>query len=160
VAVTLRPVEAGDEPFLLEVYAGTRADELAQVPWTDEQKRAFVAQQFAAQSAHYAEHYDGLSRDVILVDEEPAGRLLVARWSEEIRIVDIALLPGFRGQGTGEGLLRGLMAEAEAAGKRLSIHVEIHNPAMRLYERLGFRHVGDAGIHLLMAIDPQAKIAS
>jgi ribosomal protein S18 acetylase RimI-like enzyme len=156
---SLRPVGAGDEQFLLRVYASTRADELAPVPWTDEQKAAFVAQQFAAQTAHYAEHYTGMTSDVVLVDGEPAGRLLVARWTEEIRIVDITLLPEFRGGGAGTELLRELMAEAREASKRLSIHVEIQNPAMRLYQRLGFRPVGDAGVYLLMALD-QVKIAS
>jgi ribosomal protein S18 acetylase RimI-like enzyme len=158
--VTLRPVEPGDESFLERVYGSTRADELAQVPWTDEQKAAFVRHQFTAQTAHYAEHYTGMTSEVVLVDGEPAGRLLVARWSEEIRIVDISLLPEFRGRGTGTGLLRGLVDEARDAGKRLSIHVEVHNPAMRLYERLGFRPAGDAGVYLLMALDPQVKIAS
>jgi ribosomal protein S18 acetylase RimI-like enzyme len=158
--VTLRPVAPEDEEFLLRVYASTRAEELAPLPWTGEQKAAFVAHQFAAQSAHYAAHYEGMTSDVVLVDGAPAGRLLVARWPEEIRIVDIALLPEFRGSGTGSGLLRELMAEAREAGKRLTIHVEIHNPAMRLYERLGFRPAGDAGVYLLMALDPQVKTAS
>ena len=158
--VRLRPVEPGDEQFLLHVYASTRAEELAQVPWSDDQKAAFVAHQFAAQSAHYAEHYEGMTSDVIEVDGEPAGRLLVARWPKEIRIVDISLLPEFRGGGTGTGLIRGLIEDARAEGKRLTIHVEIHNPAMRLYERLGFRRAGDAGVYLLMALDPQVKIAS
>ena len=160
MTVSLRPVEPGDEHFLLRLYASTREDELAQLPWTDDQKAAFVAYQFAAQSAHYAQHYKGMTSDVILVGGEPAGRLLVARWAEEIRIVDITLLPEFRGAGRGSGLLTALMSEARAARKRLSIHVEIHNPAMSLYERLGFRPAGDAGVYLLMALDPQVKIAS
>jgi ribosomal protein S18 acetylase RimI-like enzyme len=162
--VTLRPVDAGDERFLLRVYAGTREEELAPVPWSAEQKAAFVAQQFAAQSAHYAEHYAGLTADVILLGGVPAGRLLVARWAEEIRIVDISILPEFRGGGAGSALLRELLAEAEAAGKRLSIHVERENRALGLYERLGFRPVGEHGVHLRMEWDPaafaQAKMAS
>jgi ribosomal protein S18 acetylase RimI-like enzyme len=156
--VTLRPVDAGDERFLLRVYAGTREEELAPVPWSAEQKAAFVAQQFAAQSAHYAEHYAGLTADVILLGGVPAGRLLVARWAEEIRIVDISILPEFRGGGAGSLLLRELLAEAEVAGKRLSIHVERENRALGLYERLGFRPVGEHGVvYLLMAWDPVCR---
>jgi len=154
--VALRPVRAGDEPFLLRVYAATRAEELAPVPWSDEQKAAFVAMQFQAQSAHYAEHYDGMSADVVLVDGEPAGRLLVARWTQEIRIVDIALLPAFRGRGAGTELLAELMDEATEMGKRLSIHVERENRALALYERLGFEPVGGTGVHLRMEWDPWA----
>jgi ribosomal protein S18 acetylase RimI-like enzyme len=146
----LRPAAPDDEPFLLKVYAGTRLDELAPLAWTDEQKAAFIAHQFAAQTSHYAEHYKGMTIDIIEVDGQPAGRLLVARWPEEIRIVDISLLPEYRGAGTGTSLLRELIDEATAAGKRLSIHVEIQNRAMRLYERLGFRPVGEHGVYLLL----------
>jgi ribosomal protein S18 acetylase RimI-like enzyme len=152
--VALRPPADADEPFLLSVYASTREEELAPVPWSDEQKAAFVAMQFAAQTAHYAQHYTGMTTDVILVDGEPAGRLLVARWREEIRIVDISLLPGFRGRGAGSELLAELMDEATEMGKRLSIHVERENRALRLYERLGFRPVGEHGVHLRMEWDP------
>jgi GNAT superfamily N-acetyltransferase len=158
--VSLRAVEPRDEPFLLRVYASTRAEELAPLPWTDEQKAAFVAHQFGAQTAHYAEHYPGMTSDVIVVDGEAAGRLLVARWREEIRIVDITLLPDFRGGGTGTGVLRGLIDEAEAAGKVLSIHVEVQNPAMTLYRRLGFHPAADEGVYVRMERDPQVKIAS
>ena len=49
--------------------------------------------QFAAQSRYYREHYPDTSFDVIVLDDQPVGRLSVARWSDEIRIVDIALLP-------------------------------------------------------------------
>ena len=148
--VTLRPVAAGDEPFLLRVYAGTRAEELAPMPWTDEQKAGFVGQQFAAQDAHYRRHYDDAEFDVIEVDGEPAGRLYVHRGPSEIRIVDIALLPAFRGRGIGTRLLRSLIAEGDADGRKLSIHVEANNPARRLYERLGFRPAGEHGIYVLM----------
>ena len=164
MTVTLRPVTPGDEPFLERVYAGTREEELAPVPWPEEAKAAFIAQQFAAQSAHYAQHYPGMTADVVLVDGEPAGRLLVDRWEREVRIVDVSLLPEARGRGTGEHLLRALMDEAAAAGKRLSIHVEIHNRAMDLYRRLGFRPVADEGVHLRMEWNPedraQVKMAS
>jgi ribosomal protein S18 acetylase RimI-like enzyme len=124
------------------------------VPWDEATKRAFVEQQFTAQDAHWREHYRDTSWDVILVDGEPAGRLYVARWENEIRIVDIALLPGFRGRGLGTALLRDLMTEADAAGKPLSIHVETNNPARSLYDRLGFRPAGEHGVYVLMERPP------
>ena len=159
--VALRPVTAADEPFLSRVYASTREEELAPVPWPEEAKAAFVAQQFAAQSAHYAQHYPGMTADVVLIDGVPAGRLLVDRWEREIRIVDISLLAAARGRGAGGVLLRSLMEEAAAAGKRLSIHVEVHNRAMSLYQRLGFRPVGDEGVYVRLEWDPaQVKMAS
>jgi ribosomal protein S18 acetylase RimI-like enzyme len=155
--VTLRPVQDGDEPFLLRVYAGTRAEELAPVPWTPEQKAAFVAQQFAAQTVHYAQHYPGMSADVIVIDGVPAGRLLVDHRDDAILIVEISILPELRGRGAGSVLLREVLDDATAAGKRVVIHVERFSRARRLYQRLGFRAVGDHGVYLRMEWDPAKR---
>jgi ribosomal protein S18 acetylase RimI-like enzyme len=153
---TLRPIADADHDFLLRLYGTVRADELAQVDWTDEQKAAFVLQQFTAQHAWWTEHYEGASFDLVLRDGVPIGRLYVARWAEEIRIVDIALMPEWRGRGIGEALIRGVFAEGDSAGKPVSIHVEQYNPARRLYERLGFEYRGEAsGVYLLMSRPPQ-----
>jgi ribosomal protein S18 acetylase RimI-like enzyme len=124
------------------------------VPWDDATKRAFVAQQFSAQDHHYRTNYTDTSYDVILADGEAAGRLYVARWPDEIRIVDITLLPAFRGRGLGSALLRALIEEADAAAKPLTIHVEQANPARALYERLGFRPAGEHGVYVLMRRAP------
>lgn len=148
--VTLRPIEATDAPFLLSVYSGTREEELARVPWTRQQKDVFVAQQFGAQSVHYAQHYPGMSAHVVVINGEPAGRLLVDRWDSEIRIVDISLLPEHRNRGAGSLLISDLKSEAAATGRSLSIHVEKFNPALRLYRRLGFRQLQDGEVYLLM----------
>ena len=154
MAHRLRPAGAEDRDFLLRVYASTREEELRLVDWSDDQKEAFVAMQFEAQDAYYREHYDPATFDVIEVDGEPAGRLYVARWEDEIRIVDIAILSEHRGRGTGTALLTTLLDEAAAAGKRLSIHVELNNPAQRLYERLGFAPVEEHGVYRLMEATP------
>lgn len=148
--VTLRPADAGDEELLLRVYASTRAEELAVVPWDEAQKEAFLRAQFDAQDRWYREHYTGASFDVVLVDGEPCGRLYVYRGEAEIRIVDIALLPEHRSNGVGSSLLRNLLGEADAAGKRVTIHVERFNTALRLYERLGFAVAEDKGMYLLL----------
>jgi GNAT superfamily N-acetyltransferase len=123
---------------------------MAMVQWSDAEKEAFLWMQFVAQHQYYQEHYTDTTWDLILIDEQPAGRLYVARWPEEIRIVDITVLPEYRNAGIGSALLRGLQAEARRAGKPLSIHVEQFNPAMRLYERLGFRMIADRGVYRLM----------
>lgn len=136
------------------MYASTRQEELAQTGWSEEQKASFLRQQFEAQSRYYREHYAGAEFSVILSDGRPAGRLYVARWPGEIRIVDIALLPERRNRGIGTKLLEDLIAESEASGKPLSIHVERFNPALRLYERLGFREVADKGVYFLMERAP------
>ena len=155
--VTLRPIEPGDEPFLRALYGTTRADELALVDWTDAQKAEFVRMQFQAQHEYYQAVYAGARFDVILIDGQPAGRLYVARHEGDIRIVDIALMPTYRGQGIGTRFLRAIQAEAANAGKTVSVHVEIYNPARTLYERLGFQYVEDKGVYLLMRWTPEDK---
>ena len=91
------------------------------------------------------------------MDGQPAGRLYVSREEDDIRIVDVALLPEYCNRGIGTTLLRGLQSEAAAAGKPLAtagrllrIHVERFNPALRLYERLGFHPIADRGVYLFM----------
>jgi GNAT superfamily N-acetyltransferase len=148
--VRLRPAGDEDRAFLVEVYGSTREGELALVPWDEAARRAFVEHQFTAQDTYYRANYEGATFDVIEVDDEPAGRLYVHRREEDIRVMDIALAPAFRGRGIGTGLLQSLLDEAGASGRTVSIHVEVGNPARRLYERLGFRHAEDRGVYVLM----------
>jgi ribosomal protein S18 acetylase RimI-like enzyme len=148
---TLRPVCPADEPFLLQLYASTRAEELAATDWTEEQKHDFCVMQFTAQAEHYFTHYPTAERSVILLQGQPVGRLYVDRWQREIRIMDLALLPQQRGLGIGTQMLQLLQAEAQKCGKRLSIHVEKFNPALQLYQRLGFQIMEDKGIYWLMS---------
>ena len=152
--ITLRPAGASDRDFLLRVYASTREQELRLVNWSADQKAAFVQMQFGAQDSYYREQYARATFDVIEVESEAAGRLYVDRLEDEIRIIDITLLPEHRGRGIGTTLIRQLLDEAAAGRKRLSIHVERHNPARRLYERLGFAMVADRGVYLLMEVRP------
>jgi GNAT superfamily N-acetyltransferase len=159
-AITLRPITPDDEEFLCRVYASTREEELALTDWDAAQKAAFLRMQFAAQHRYYQDNYRQTTFDVILADGEPIGRLYVARWAKETRIVDIALLPDYRNAGIGSGLLHELMTEAAAAGKPVSIHVEQYNPAMRLYLRLGFVPIGEHGVYLLMRWTPPTERAA
>ncbi len=114
--------------------------------------------QFEAQAAHYQQHYLTAEYDIIEVQESPVGRLYVDRWAREIRIMDIAILPEHRGRGIGTQLLRELQNESERCGKSLSIHVERMNPALALYQRLGFRMIEDKGVYLLMEWKPPADL--
>lgn len=151
---TLRPITDADLGFLERVYASTREEELRPTGWSGEQKRQFLRQQFEAQHGYYQEHYEDSHFDVILHDGEPVGRLYVARWDDELRVIDIALLPEHQRQGLGTALLRKLMAEAHAGGKPVRIHVEHNNPALGLYRRLGFKRTGDTGVYWLMECAP------
>ena len=152
--ITLRPVGPDDHDFLVEVYGSTRAEELALVPWTNEQREAFVRAQFAAAQDHYAEKYPGASHDVILSNGRRVGRLYVGRLEREIRIVDLTLLPAERNARVGSHLIRQLLAEAERTGRALRIYVEEFNPSLRLFERFGFSRIEQHGIHSLMEWTP------
>jgi ribosomal protein S18 acetylase RimI-like enzyme len=152
--LSFRPIGDTDLLFLTRLYASTREDELAPVPWSASEKAAFLESQFRLQHAHYQRHYVGADWLVIVRAGAAAGRLYLARWRREHRIIDIALVPEQRRQGLGSALLRDLMDEAAAAAKDLTIHVEKMNPALRLYRRLGFDVSEDKGVYDLMRWRP------
>jgi ribosomal protein S18 acetylase RimI-like enzyme len=150
-AVTLRPVSPDDQVFLFQLYASTRAAELALLDWGETQRAVFLRAQFDAQRHDYTARFSTAGHQIILVDEQPAGRIWIARGDEEIRVVDIALLPTARGLGIGTRLIKDLIAEATAAHKPLRLSVPKHREAARrLYERLGFTPTEDIGTHFRM----------
>jgi ribosomal protein S18 acetylase RimI-like enzyme len=150
IGLTFRRITDADLPVLARIYASTRAEELAPVPWNETEKAAFLDMQFRAQHAHYRQYYPEADWLMTMRENENVGRLYLERLPSQHRIIDIAFLPEYRGRGLGEALLRDLLDEAAAAGKPVSIHVEKLNPAMRLYRRLGFVTEEDKGIYDLM----------
>jgi GNAT superfamily N-acetyltransferase len=157
LSLTLRPVTKDDDPFLLEVYASTRADELDQVEWSDGQKEVFVRWQFDLQRREYDARFPEARYELVLVDDQPAGRIWVGEDDEQIRLLDIALLPQFQKRGAGTLLLRELMKEASKAGKLLRHMVFVlNNDAHRFYERLGFVVIEDLGAYKHMEYRPGA----
>ena len=154
INITLREAKPEDAELLYRIYASTRESEMAQVDWSAEQKQAFLWMQFSAQDSYYRQHYEGASYMIIEADGQPAGRLYLARWAEEIRIMDIAVLPDFRNKGIGTTVLKDTLAEGQRTGKIVSIHVEQFNPARELYTRLGFAIAGQHTIYYLMKWQP------
>jgi ribosomal protein S18 acetylase RimI-like enzyme len=152
--VAFRPIGSEDTEFLCRLYASTREEELAVVDWDDAQREEFLRLQFEAQHAEYQQNYQSARFDLILLGSEPVGRLYVDRRADEFRIIDIALQPKHRGKGIGGQIMRGLIAEASAAGKPVRIHVERNNPALHLYERLGFVVLADKGVYLFLERRP------
>jgi len=148
--VRFRPVEPGDREFLRNLYATTREAEMTLVPWTDEEKTSFVRMQFKAQDKYYREQFRDAEFSIMELAGRPIGRLYVDRREDEIRIIDIALLPEHRGKGIGSRVMESLLDEAGKAGKPVRIHVEKNNPALRLYRRLGFGKIEDQGVYDLM----------
>ena len=157
--LTLEPVTAAHHDFLLGLYASTRADEMALVPWSDQQKQMFVRQQFEAQDREYRQRHPAGSFLVVKWAGQPAGRLSVSRLATEIRVVDIAVLPAFRGRGIATALLAKVIADADDAGLPVTLHVEPWNPARRLYARLGFLEVAATDVHILCERPASARVS-
>ncbi|MHC5654965.1 GNAT family N-acetyltransferase [Stappia sp. ICDLI1TA098] len=153
-AFTADGVSSADLAFLSRLYASTRAEELAPVPWSEAEKAAFLDMQFHAQHTHYMQNYPDAAWFIIEREGEAIGRLYLERWTSEIRIIDIALLPLARGDGLGAALLADVLAMAEREGRAVGIHVEHNNRAMGLYRRLGFVLVEDKGIYHLLRWRP------
>ncbi len=152
----MRPITAADEPLLRAIYASTREDELNQTDWPPAQREAFLRQQFDAQHGWYQTHFATGDFDLILERGEPIGRLYVYRQAHDLNVIDIALLPAHRGRGIGTFLMRRVLAQAAAGGQTVSLHVECFNRARLLYDRLGFRTVGEEGVYVAMRWDPPA----
>ena len=148
VNISLRPVTDADQEFLVGVYASTRADELAQVDWDESQKDAFIRWQYAMQKQEYDARYPDARYEVIVVDDQPAGRIWVGADDTQIRLLDIALLSEFQNRGVGAYLVQQLIDEAKRAQKPLRHMVFMLNDnAFRFYERLGFTTIEDVGAY-------------
>ena len=103
---------------------------------------------FKAMRQGYGAQYPKGEFMVILRADCPIGRMVIDRNSEEIRLVDIALLQGERGRGVGTSLIRHLQREASSVGRPLRLQVLKRNSAMRWYQRLGFETVKEDDVYL------------
>ncbi len=151
----LRSVAPHDDDFLVSLYASTRAEELDQVVWAEGQREQFIKWQFEMQRREYAQRFPDAEYDIILVDELGAGRVWIGEDEEQIRLLDIAILPEFQNRGVGTLLLERLIDEARPAGKPLRHMVFVlNNDAHRFYERLGFVIIEDLGAYKHMEWRP------
>lgn len=142
-----RPERPEDEPLLFELYSSTRQEELDAVNFPAEMRGPFLTMQFTAQRRGYASTFPNANFQIILVNGQDAGRMVIDRANSEIQLVDMVLLPGHRNVGIGTALVQALIHEAAAAKKPIRLHVLQGNRAIRLYERLGFRKTAEMGIY-------------
>ena len=152
--VTRRPVTDRDQLFLLELYAGTREAELAQVPWTREQKLAFVGLQFQAQAVGYREAYPQGLHEIISIGDIPAGRIYWCRQADGIHILDITVAAASRKKGIASSVLRDILEEADRTARSVSIYLETFNPSLAFFNRLGFHVALQDGFQLLLKRPP------
>jgi len=154
---SLRVSNPEDHDFMLRVYASTREDEMRLVDWDEAQKQAFVQMQFEAQRQHYLITYPQAQYDVIEQEGQSIGRMIVDRSENTILLVDIAILPEYRNAGIGTRLIEDLLEEADRSHCSVQVHVEIFNPAMNLYKRLGFVKTGEISVYHEMTHPPKVR---
>jgi ribosomal protein S18 acetylase RimI-like enzyme len=159
-SISLRPATADDRDFLLTVFASTRTDELAALSANPAQAQAFIEMQFRIQQQDYEARYPAADNHIILVEGQSAGRMLVDRTGEMLALVDIALLSNYRNRGIGSFLIRQLLGEGIALKKAVRLSVFKINPAIRLYDRLGFSVVGDESLYLQMEWSPDSRTST
>ena len=148
--VVLRVERDDDETFLRRLYASTRLDEFAVVGWSPAQLDSFLRMQFDLQRAHYRRHFADASFSIVVLDGRPVGRLYVHYSRQDVRVLDISLVPEVRGKGIGRWLLGNVLEEARRLAAPVTLHVALGNPARRLYERLGFRVVEQDAVNCFM----------
>ncbi|GAL35319.1 acetyltransferase GNAT family [Vibrio maritimus] len=92
------------------------------------------------------------SAQIVEVDNQPVGLFKAVYEPEKNhwQIIQIQILPAFQGLGIGSKLITELIGNAEKSGASIGLSVIDSNPAMELYERLGFRVIGRKGSEYLM----------
>lgn len=147
-ALELRPASEADEALLRELFASHLERELAYLEPAD--RPSFLELQWRARQRDYRHRYPNSEDQIVMAGGVAAGRLLTASAAQELVIVDLALLPDFRGRGIGSALLRRLLAQAAREMMVVHLYVTQMNPAIRLYRRLGFRQVTQCHPYVLM----------
>ncbi len=155
--ISFQAMSDDDMAFLSELYRTTRWQEVQQAPWTDEQRKAFLHQQFTAQHQHYLSHYPKAQKLLIMQNQQAIGRIYLDRDADSICLIDVALLPTHQDRGIGTALLKELLSEAEMSQKKVMIHVENFNPAYRWYVKHGFQQIEDKGVYQYMEWHPASK---
>lgn len=151
--IEFKEITGNDLPFLKKVYRSTREEEMMLTEWDEQQKSAFIDQQFSAQHAYYQEVYHDATFEIIVIDGQNAGRIYLWESPKQLRIVDVALLPEFRGKGVGNIILDNLITKVSKEHKVLSIHVEYYNRALNLYKRKGFKVKDQTGVYYYLELE-------
>ena len=152
--ITLRPATAEDAAFIENVYKSSRGDDLRGLGWDESRVDEFLSMQFEAQSTFDTADHEHAIDQVILYSNKPVGRLLIDSGDQELRCLDLAVLPDFRNRGVGTFLLRNLQNQAAKSRRSLRLQVIRFNRAISLFERLGFIRTSESGTHFQMEWKP------
>jgi GNAT superfamily N-acetyltransferase len=151
----MRPATPQDEAFLLALYKSSRGDDLRGLGWEEARISEFLDMQYEAQQRFQANEYKRAADRIVLLNDEPVGRLMFESREHEIRCVDIAVTTAHRDAGIGAQLVRGLQEEAKRQKKPLRLQVIRFSRAVPLFERLGFLRISETGTHFQMEWTPE-----
>lgn len=149
-SISTRLVTPDDDQFLRRVYKSSRGDDLRGLEWDEDRIDEFLEMQYDAERKFFENDYRKATNQIVALDGEPAGRLIIERREHEIRCVDLSLLPEHRNQGVGTFIISTLQSEATAANVPLRLQVIRFNRAVNLFERLGFVRTSETGTHFQM----------
>ena len=155
----LKLATTDDQAFLSELFSDVRSVEFAPLGLPEQALTQLLAMQFRAQQSGYAAQFPQAVDRILWSGTTRIGRLLVNESQDEIRLVDIALLAPYRGQGRGGHIIQALCVQAIKAGLPLRLSVRFSNPAEHLYERLGFARTGGDGVYVAMEFPARGAIA-
>ena len=149
-SISLRTVTPEDHDFLLELYKSSRGDDLRGLGWEEDRLNEFLAMQYESYRNFLKNDHPDMQDQIVLLAGDRVGRFAVEQRPDEIRLVDVALLPAHRNRGTGTLLIQDLQQQAATAKRRLRLQVIRFNRAVGLFERLGFMRTSETGTHLQM----------
>ena len=125
-----RPAAPGDAGVLFRIHRESMGDYLAQAfgPWTEDFAREQHGKWLRAGRAQ-----------AVMMDGQIVGALDI-EWQPDAAILSrIEIDPKFQGRGVGSAIVQDLLRQCAERRVPARLHVFSHNPAHRLYQRLGFR---------------------
>lgn len=125
----LRPACPADREFFFSTREAAFRPYLEAISgWDEAHQRALADREFT-----------GLPIQIIESGASAVGYLCVLHQEGHDFLDEIALLPEWQGRGLGSSLIGMVMNDAARRGVPLRLSVLFNNPALGLYERLGFR---------------------
>jgi ribosomal protein S18 acetylase RimI-like enzyme len=154
MTVSQRPTTPEDETFVRQLILDTVTEELMAWSWPEPMRSHLLEIQYFSRRGGIRARFP--EAEDVLVDGEPAGWHVLAELPDEIRWIEIMIRPERRRQGVATAVLAESMAEADRTRKpgRFSVNVT-NEPAIRLYERLGFRRTGGDEAQHFMEYTPR-----
>jgi ribosomal protein S18 acetylase RimI-like enzyme len=138
--IDLQQAKAERYDFALHLYLLTMRPYMQElIVWDEQEQRASFAAQWKREEVR-----------IISVDGKDVGWLQVAELPAEIRLQKFFVSPRYQRSGIGSEVLRNLLVTWRSTGKKIVLKVLKNNPARRLYERLGFSVVAEAGVTFRM----------